>query len=89
MMSSGRSSHVNRLRGHGSLIFGPEFDQKWFPAKFNRGSIKKLQELLGVQTTPEGKKYVLLAPILFPDGSNDKKDVFLNPALVRVSIFSF
>ena len=87
-MTSGRSSHINQLQANTSLIFGPEFDQTWFPSKFNRGSIEKFQYLLGAQMTPEGKKYPLLPPILFPDGPQNKKDVFLNPALVRVRIFS-
>jgi hypothetical protein len=87
-MSSGRSSHINRLRNNASVIFGPGFEQHWFPSKFNRGSIEKLQELLGAQMTSKGKKYLLLPPILFPDGSQNKRDVFLNPALIRVSIFT-
>ena len=87
VMTSGRSTHINRLWVHASLIFGPEFDQTWFPSKANRGSIEKLQNLLGACMTPKGKKYPLLPPILFPDGSQNKKDVFLNPALVKVRIF--
>lgn len=87
-MSSARSSHINRLRNNAAVIFGPGFDQNWFPSKFNRGSIEKLQELLGAHMTPKGKKYLLLPPILFPDGSQNKRDVFLNPALIRVSALS-
>lgn len=67
------------------MIFGPEFDQTWFPSKTDRGSIEKLQKLLGPKITSEGKKYMLLPPILFPNGIKKEKDVFLNPALVRVS----
>ena len=85
-MMSARSSHINCLRNNASLIFGPGFDQMWFPSKFKRGSIEKLQVLLGAQMTPKGKKYLLLPPILFPDGSKSKRDVFLNPALVKVSL---
>lgn len=85
-MTSARSSHVNRLRHSASLIFGPGFEQCWFPSKFNgRGSVEKLQVLLGAHLTAQGKKYPLIPPILFPDGSTNKRDVFLNPALVRVS----
>ena len=84
-MSTARSSHVNRLRGCASLIFGPEFDQNWFITKFDRQSVEKLQELLGVQPTGQGRKYSLLPPILYPNSSMKKKDLFLNPALVNVS----
>jgi hypothetical protein len=35
----------------------------------------------------KGKKYLLLPPILFPQGSESKRDIFLNPAVVRVSGF--
>ena len=45
-----------------------------------------LQKLLGAHVSQEGKKYHVLPPILFPDESQKKKDVFLNPALVRVSL---
>ena len=85
-MTSGRSSHVNRLRSNGALIFGPGFEQGWFPSQIDRGAIDKLQTLLGAHMTPEGKKYRLLPPILFPYGSQNRKDVFLNPALARVSV---
>ena len=88
-MMAARSSHVNCLRSHASLIFGPGFDQEWFASGYQRASIEKLQDLLGANSTQRGKKYPLLPPILFPDGSQSKRDVFLNPALVRVSIFSY
>ena len=45
-----------------------------------------LQELLGAYMTAEGKKYALLPPILFPQGSKNPTDIFLNPALVNVSL---
>jgi len=88
-MSSARSSQINRLRNHGALIFGPDFDQNWFLSKSDRGSVEKLQKLLGAHMTPEGRKYPLLPPILFPDQSQKQSDVFLNPALVRVSTLSY
>ena len=88
-MSSTRSSHINRLQTHASLIFGSGFEQDWFTSKYKRGSIEKLQELLGANVTSKGKKYPLLPPILFPNGSRSKKDIFLNPALVRVSVLSY
>jgi len=87
-MSSIRSSHINRLRTHGPTIFGPGFEQQWFPSKFERGSVEKLQELLGAYMTPKGKRYSLFPPILFPDGSTNKSDIFLNPALTNVSVLS-
>lgn len=87
-MGAARSSHMNRVRTHVHQIFGPQFEQKWFATKYDRGSVDILQGLSGAYITPQGKKYRLLPPILFPDGSQSKKDVFLNPALVRVS-FSF
>ena len=84
-MSTSRSSHVNRLRVHALDIFGPGFEKDWFSTQFGRGGIEKLQMLSGATMTPKGKKYMLLPPILFPDGSNSNKDVFLNPALAKVS----
>jgi hypothetical protein len=84
-MQTLRSSHVNRLRSNGSMIFGPGFEQQWFPSKFNRESIEMFQDLLGVHMTSMGKKYPLLPPIFYPNESQSKRDVFLNPALVNVS----
>lgn len=48
-----------------------------------------LQQLLGAYTTPKGKKYRLIAPILFLDETERNKDIFLNPALVKVSILFY
>ena len=88
-MSSLRSSHINRLRANGTLIFGSGFQQEWFPSKFERGSVETLQKLLGAHMTPKGKKYLLLPPILYLDGSSkNKRDLFLNPALIKVSTFA-
>ena len=84
-MGTSRSSHVNRLRAHTLDIFSPGFDKDWFATQFDRGGIEKLQMLSGPTMTPKGKKYMLLPLIFFPDGSNSNKDVFLNPALARVS----
>jgi len=69
------------------LIFGKNFEQEWFQSKFKgRGGIKKLQELVGATEGPNGTKtYRLLPPVLFPEGSTRKQDVFLNPALIKVS----
>jgi hypothetical protein len=87
-MTSSRSSHVNRIRGCASIIFGAGFEPDWFASKFNRGSVEKLQELVGARVSSKGKGYLLLPPILYPDGSQNKKDIFLNPALVKASILS-
>ena len=88
-MSSLRSSHINRLRANGTLIFGSGFQQEWFPSKFERGSVETLQKLLGAHMTLKGKKYLLLPPILYLDGSSkNKRDLFLNPALIKVSTFA-
>ena len=86
-MGSIRSSQINRVRGVARLIFGPGFEQEWFATGYERGSVAKLQELLGAHMTSEGKKYSVLPPILFPEGSNAKKNIFLNPALIKVSNF--
>jgi hypothetical protein len=85
-MGTVRSSHVNCLRANASTIFGPGFEQSWFPSKFKRGTIEKLQQLLGAQVSTQGKKYILLPPILFPSGSKSKRDIFMNPALVKACI---
>lgn len=84
-MATSRSSHVNHLRANAIDIFGPGFEKKWFATRFNRGGVDKLQMLSGASFTSKGKKYRLLPPILFPNGSENNKDVFLNPALVKVS----
>ena len=84
-MSTSWSSHVNRLRAHALDIFSPGFEKDWFATHFDCGGIEKLQMLLGTTMTPKGKKYLLLPPILFPDGSKSNKDVFLSLALARVS----
>lgn len=72
------------------MIFGPGFDQEWFASGFQRASVEKLQDLLGANSGQGGKKYPLFPPILFPDWPQSKnpRDVFLNPVLVKVSIFS-
>ena len=88
-MTGSCSFHVNHLWGCGAMIFGPGFKQIWFPLKINRGSIEKFQMLLGAHMTPEGKKYPLLPPILFPTGSQNRKDMFLNPALAKASLCLF
>ena len=84
-MSTSQSSHVNRLQAHALNIFSPGFEKDWFATHFDRGGVEKLQMLSGATMTHKGKKYLLLPPILSPDGSKSNKDVFLNPALARVS----
>lgn len=85
-MTAKRSSHVNCLHGSAAKIFG--YDSDFFAWKFDRSSIKEFQALLGVKDTPKGKRYLMLPPILYPDGSNmNPKQLFLNPALVKVGTF--
>ena len=102
-MRSVRSSHANRLRSKANAIFCDilkqelfcgtadkdklEQFQAWFETGYDRASLKKFQELLGARPTPQGKKYSLFPPILFPNGSNNCKDIFLNLALVNVSVY--
>lgn len=88
-MAAARSSHISRLRSTATLIFGPEFDPNWFPSKFDRSSVKELETLLGLKVTPQGKKYPLLPPILFPTPAKNARDIFLNPVLVKVNIFYY
>ena len=85
-MNAARSSHTNRLRVHALEIFGDGFQQKWFATQFDRSAIEELQVLSGAYSTTSGKKYRVIPPILFPNGSTNKKEVFLNPALVNVSL---
>jgi hypothetical protein len=84
-MGTTRTTHINRLWINAGLIFGPGFEQQWFATKYKRGDVEELQRLSGAYATETGKKYCVLPPILFPSGSGNKKDIFLNPALVRVS----
>lgn len=89
-MTAVRGTQVLRLRANGAFIFGKGFEQSWFPSKFTgRGGIDKLQQALGAHMTTMGKKYPLFPPILFPEGSNRKKDLFLNPALTNVSYLPY
>jgi hypothetical protein len=78
-------THINCVRINAGLIFGPGFEQQWFATKYKRGDVEELQRLSGAYATETGKKNHILPPILFPSGSGNKKDIFLNPALVRVS----
>jgi hypothetical protein len=87
-MQSFRSTSVCTLRAKAPLIFGSDFKAEWFPTQFNRASVLKLQEALGVKSTPQGKKYHPFPPILYPGCSAERKlDIFLAPALINVSNF--
>ena len=90
-MSATRSSHIHRLRQWAPTIFAcdGDFKQEWFFVSFNRATLPKFQELLGVTVTSEGKKYPLLPPILFQNGSQDREGLFLNLALVQVCVFIY
>lgn len=48
-----------------------------------------LQELVGAKEVDGTNAYSLFPPILFPEGSTTKRDVFLNPALINVSDLFF
>lgn len=88
-MQALRSNHVLHVRDKAALVFGPKFKAEWFITTYNRGTEPELQALLGAKVTKNGKTYPLLPPILFPPGgSESKKDVFMNPALVKVSAFT-
>ena len=88
-MQTVRGSHIHRVRLVASTIFGHGFAQEWFLSKYDRNSLPEFQKLLGVTATPGGKKYPLLPPILYPNGSLDKNALFLNPALAKVRTFIY
>ena len=89
-MGGRRSTHINRVRTHAARILGPGFQQDWFAPSFDRTSISKLEELAGAQWSAGGKKYNPFPPIFFLNPEiEDKKDLFLNPALIAVSTPSF
>jgi hypothetical protein len=84
-MQAVRASHIHRIRQVASTIFGPGFEQEWFTSDSSeRNTRTKFQDLLGATTTIGGKKYMLLPPVLFPDGSPNKDALFLNPVLAKV-----
>lgn len=90
-MGNRRSTQLNRIRYNAARIFGPGFEQEWFAPSFDRTTISKLEVLAGVDR-PEtgGKKYKPFPPIFFLDPeTEDKRGLFLNPALIAVSIPSF
>ena len=89
-MTSTRSGHLNRIRSCLDSIFEDvEINKDWYKDRFDRSAVEELQTLLGAKLTSKGKKYKLLAPVLYPKGSKSEKDLFLNPALVNVSNFSY
>lgn len=82
-MRTRRSFHVHRLLLHGGIIFG--LSGTYFEAGFDRSTSNECMDLLGVKDTPKGKRYPILPPILYPEGSrNDPKKLFLSPAITRV-----
>jgi hypothetical protein len=83
-MQTARASHIHCIRLVGSTIFGPGFQQEWFTSKYDRNTLPEFQELLGAMITSGGKKYLLLPPVLFPNGLSDKDALFLNPVLAKV-----
>ena len=80
---------MSHLRESGAFIFGKGFEPGWFPSKFDgRGDVQMLQKLIGAKMSNGGTSYHIFPPILFPEGSTNSKDVFLNPALINVSLFT-
>ena len=86
-MQGVRSSQLSRIRSSASLIFG--FPQQWFETGAARASNETFQKLLGAHMTTAGKEYEPISPFLYPDGSTRRGDLFLNPALAKVSKFSY
>lgn len=88
-MNYERSARLNDIRSVASAIFSYQFTQECFESGYDRGAKAEFQELLEAEVTASGsKKYKLLPLILFPSSPKSKKSVFLNPALIKVSIFS-
>ena len=86
-MTAKRSTHVHTLRGCAGIIFG--FSSDLFVTDFDRSEVPEFQALLGVRETPKGKRYPVLPPILYPDGKyRDPEQLFLNPALIKVTNLS-
>ena len=85
-MKTFRSTAVNHLRGKGTLIFGSEFDGKWFQTGYNRAGVEEFRRLLGVDS-PGSRQYALFPRIFYPNDDKKAKDIFLNPALLKVSIY--
>lgn len=84
-MGSIRSSKLNVVRTNASLIFGAPFKQEWFVTNYDRTSEQILVNLSGTKIVRGAFAYDPFPPILFPDGNTkNKKDVFMNPVLVRV-----
>ena len=87
-MQGVRGSHIHRIHQVGSIIFRNCFEQQWFLSGYNRSMLPEFQKLLGAIATSGGKKYLLLPPVLYPDGSMSKDTLFLNPALAKVRVFA-
>jgi len=86
-MIAKRSTYVHTLRGSAGIIFG--FPPEFFTTDFDRSKVPEFQALLGVKNTAKGPRYPVLPPILYPDGNyGEPTQLFLNPALVKVSILS-
>jgi hypothetical protein len=87
VIAAQRHHHVYRLRTVGASIFG--FDSEYFATQYDRSTVQEFRTLLGVKDTPKGKRYPMLPLILYPNGSDtDPKQLFLNPALIKVSVHS-
>ena len=87
-MQGVHGSHIHHICQVGSIIFGNCFEQQWFLSGYSRSMLPEFQKLLGAMATSRGKKYLLLPPVLYPDGSMSKDTLFLNPALAKVRVFA-
>jgi hypothetical protein len=82
-----RHHHIHRIRTVGDAVFG--FESKYFATEYDRSEVPEFGILLGVKDTPKGRRYPMLPPILYPNGSDaDPKQLFLNPALIKASAHS-
>lgn len=97
-MKEVRGSHKYKVQSVAYIVFEELMEQewfgpmnmtkinnfrKWFRRDFNRATLKPFQDLL---LTSDKSRYDVFPPILFPDFDvTKKKEVFLNPALIKVS----
>jgi hypothetical protein len=87
-MGKSRSSTIHRLRQVGGTIFGT--DPSYFVSGYDRESVPEFQQLLGITDSNMGKRYPMFPPILYPEDSGlDARQLFLNPAIAKVSKISF
>jgi hypothetical protein len=85
-MSNVCGPYISNLQKAGPHIFGSRFDTSWFPTSFARETVPLLNKLLGASGSSEERKtYPLFPPIFYPKNVVNAKNIFLNPALPKVS----